>query len=142
MAGEFFQECPPLAQRQVPGIVSGDGQDIERDVVRRRLPDQVGEGFRSGAQALLERGEVQPSAGPDHGYAVDHTPRWDRSLQGFDQFGQVPVLLGSTMPSRTSHSCTAVCVQHSNCRCVGHVLHVASSTIVHMSSILGMRCRG
>jgi hypothetical protein len=27
--GEFFQECPPLVQRQIPGVMSGHGQDVK-----------------------------------------------------------------------------------------------------------------
>lgn len=55
---------------------------------------------------------------------------------------QYVVLLGHQWLSRMSYFCTAVCVSDRNCRCVGHVLNVASSTIFRMSIILVMRCRG
>lgn len=53
-----FEERPPLGQRKVPGVMTGDGQHIERNVIGRSCCYQPGKGFGSGAQALLEGGEV------------------------------------------------------------------------------------
>lgn len=79
-----------MVQRQRPGVMSGHGQDIERDVVGGCLADQSGEGFGAGAKALLQRGEVQPAPGPDHGFAVDHTPRGHLGRDGRHEFREVP----------------------------------------------------
>lgn len=55
--------------------------------------------------------------------------------RGLD-FREVSILLGPRGLSRTSHFYIATSVWDSNYRCVGHVPHVASS------SILGMKSRG
>ena len=63
-------------------------------------------------------------------------------VEGCSEFGEVPVLLGRKVLSRTSYFGTSICVWNSNCRCVGHVLHVAGSSILGMSSILWDEVQG
>lgn len=88
------------------------------------------------------RSFVQAVVRPDERLAVHDATGRDLRLGGGHKLREVAVLLGLKGLSRTSHFDPATLDWNSSYRCVGHVPHVASSCILGMSSILGMKCRG